>query len=318
MVKKIIIIITVIMLAGAGCIFYKYERDQLALKNHYEELAAQIEPMNRELRNLKSELLQLENDEKDATKVAASAQFLFETPLPEVYTEAAQMLKERDFFAMIGVSEDFFPGNDAMMSIAQCEELLDLEWELCLVWDGQTPIAQWLDQMNLILSQSGLTTGVEDMAVYFPDHTWASDADQIVKDYGCAGVIEEKDSGSVITKDPGDDVWHVGAFGWSGSGGSELLSKVISGGGNLIYSVDWSDHNVSFSTEQFDTMLTYMDEYCRQDKLSVMPLDDAVTSLINTQEEARRRQEDYEQKKQELEQSIKEKQEEIDAVLKRS
>lgn len=290
MFKKIVAVVTVILLAGLLVFLWIENKEEQKEAEKYEEMDDARRPLLVKKQEIEQQIVDLEKS-YEANKIPkGTTQVIFTGLEADVYNICYPILKEFEFTGTLAISMEQLPGMEGLMSMEQFEELLKEGWKICIKWDSTTPVNKWWPQLQKKVKELGLETG---SVVYFTTGTYTGSLDAQLQQMGFSIVVHHgEESGSLIQLNDEEGLWHLGAVGLMGEKPKLRLTEAIAQKGNITYLVGFELEDERYDERSFRSMLSYFDTY--ETNLELI-----VTDMEGARQHYRERTIVYEQAKEE-------------------
>lgn len=292
--KKIICTSIIIVLAAILILIFLHNGAQKH-KSYIEDvdnLNAELHAIANQQQELKNELTSLRIKMNTEISPVGTLSIVFTVLDSFVYEDAYPMLEQNNFTAVLGLSPDSLPGLEGCISRPEFNELLNNGWSTSLVYDGETPLPQYLDFMKRLLSQYNI-----DMpsSIYFPRNTYTSDLNDTLSEYDIEIIIHHgEEELPLITTDPGSDFFYLGSIGWRSVNAPSRLKNTISLFGSVAFIAGSPLEAEVYSTELFSSMISTLSDYILSETLLVTDLDGALEYRLSVKESEELSSEAYE------------------------
>ncbi len=273
--KNTVAWILVILLGFSAATWFVFRsREQAETRTNYQ---IKIENEALSLEKKKSRILQEMEDVKDlySERVSGNAflQMICIEPRKEVYTEIYPVLTEHEMRAILVLSADALPGDKGCMTKNQMNRLVNAGWELALAYDASYgSVKEWHQAISDRLDELKITAPEN---VYFPDSDFKKG---MVKEFASVGIdrfFHHGDSFSfyepVTKKQP---YWNINAIPWNMKGVKKELQTTIENGGDLLFTIGFSDEREIYRETQFPSMLRAIKEYEKNGDLILATFDE--------------------------------------------
>jgi len=273
--------ITTVLLTVAfvGLLIWSYfdeKKQEEELWQRYEE----SEPLQKKQKELRLALAELEREYQVKINGRGTLTLLFMDMTEDIYNVMYPLLNEHGFDGLLAVSETEFPGKEGCMSIEQAEELMQQGWQLCLHYNGETVLEEWLSVMETELSRWGRSVPT---LICFDWNTYQEEMDVLLAEYGIEAVIRHQDNKRpLLTTQTGEGIWHIGVWGWNQVSARTTLETAVENGASLVFSVGGTYY---YDEDQFPKMLKVLAEFEETDSLFVTDVTAAFGYRSQTEEE---------------------------------
>lgn len=254
-----IVYVLIFLCAGALIVLMvgdKLAADEAAAREQRWQEARQ--PLIARRSAIKEELLALDRAEAALTHSSAVV-LLFTEPDGRVWTEAAPMLAEAGYPAMIAVSDAAFFGDAGCMTAAQAQELVERGWGLCLSVAPETDMAA----LQARVLAAGLPA---PQAVYFPAGDSTPEAAAQAEALGIGVVINY---GVSLPKATAPGMWYIPAVGALDDNLSAGFEQAVAQRTTLVMTEGWSLPRELFTADDMRISLATLDSSVAVDGLRV-------------------------------------------------
>lgn len=227
-----------------------------------------------------------------------------------IYTEVYPDMQKHGYTGILALSEKQLPDAADCITSEQFRRMTEDGWGICLLWDGETALEQWLPEMQHRLQARGLPMPQE---LYFERDTYTKTYDTLLAQYGIDTVVHHQEEGlPYVTTQLEEGVQHIGAMGWNQTGSSDRLARAAHSGGILVFTI--GDPYV-YHDSQFVKMLDKVDEYCTSSRVLVTDFSAASTHRLSAQQLGAAHRAELEEEIAKVQQQIAALDEEIQAVF---
>lgn len=273
-VKKLVVLIGIVVLMGCLGIFLWVEKNEQQKETaKYEELDNKIRPLNVKKNRLTLELEKLQGDYEARRKPKATAQVIFTSLDPQVYSLCYPIMREREFAGVLCLSETQLPGAEGCMTTEQFKKLQEAGWTTCVTWKEGAELSKWWPTFKQKLQQMELEI---PQAIYCPKGTYKSNLDEKIKQAGFSIVVHHEEAGrALIQTQYEEELWHLGAIGLMGGKTKTKFDEAIAAQGNIIYLVGFELEEELYEERSFTVMLDFFKSYEGSRALVVGSMQDA-------------------------------------------
>lgn len=259
MIKKVITVVTLILVVGLGVFLWNVNREEQAQTERYEELDDARRPLLVKKQDIEQQLVDLEKTYEANKLPKGTTQVIFTGLEADVYNICYPIMKEYEYTGTLAISLTQFPGMEGLMTVEQFKQLIDEGWDICIKWDAQTPVRNWWPALQEQVKQLGLDTGA---VVYFTTGTYMGSLDAQLQEMGFSIVVHHgEETTSLIQLNDEEGIWHLGAVGLMGEKPKLRLTEAIAQKGNITYLVGFELEDERYDERSFRSMLSYFDAY---------------------------------------------------------
>ena len=169
-----------------------------------------------------------------------------------------------------------FPGKEGCITMEQWCQLEAAGWEICLKWDGRTLLPQWMDQMNQLLTDHGLSTS---LTVLVPEELFTQELMIQARQINLKAMLHHGEVGSVKHHSviQPNDVWLPEVATWYLDNTSETVEKRIDEGGSIVLEVYNEIIWDGGYRRLFKNMLEKLDTWQREDRARITTVSEAIS-----------------------------------------
>ena len=313
MVKKIVLIASIVLLIGL--VFYiKDIENEMAEQNDEKSKTEQLRvPLYVEKREVEAQIEQLIKDFENSKQHKGTTQLLFTECDKQVYEACYPIMKKYGFPGVLAFSQTEYPGAEGCMSVEQFQELMQNGWTVCATWDTASAPEEWLPVLEQKAQEMGAEVG---QTMYFPAGTYNLTLDAKVQELGFSIVVcNETDTETIVRTEEEDGVWHLGAVGFMSEKPKIWLTEAVAQKGNITYLVGFELEHEKYTETPFMSMLSYFEAYQDSNELLVTQTEVAREHYRNRMvEQSQTLQQEFEQKKAELEKKLADIEAQINAL----
>lgn len=265
--KKILFIITLVLIAGLGIFLWKINKMDSAQDSKHEKWLDARRPYEVKRETLTQKIENLDDDYQETTSPRATTQILFTDLNEQVYSVCYPIMKSYSYTGTLALSSTQLPGAEGCMSMEQFQELLKTGWDVCIQWESTTSNKKWWENFTKQLEEIGVTPGE---IVYFPKGSYSADLDAKVQELGFSIlIIEKEDKESPLQAEYEEGLWHVGAMGSMTVQPKLWLREAVAADANVAYLVSFSIANQLYNSQSFRGMLSAFEQYVVSKELLV-------------------------------------------------
>lgn len=261
MLKKVLLGLLCVVLAGLlGFGILHSRREDQAKALALEEINEQLEPLRVRKQELEAELagLKLENDELMGGMATLS---VLVTDLDSGFVaQIAPMLQAAGIPAVVALSQEQFPGNEGLITVAEFRQLLESGWDYCAAWDGSVDFAVWYSGMAQQLEEIGLAMSE---VLYCAERSYITDLDEAAQARGFSTIVHSGEKNLPIEDTAYGSLWKPGSIWWNTPGVRDYLEQVIEKHGNTVLMIN----QVEFYASSFNAMLNLVKYYEKEEAL---------------------------------------------------
>lgn len=257
MFKKIVMFITVVLLAGLVVFLWNIRQEEQRQAQKYEEIDDARRPLLVKQQEIKQQIIDLQKDYEANKMAKGTTQVIFTGLEADVYTICYPIMKEHEYTGTLALSMTQLPGMEGLMTVEQFQQLVSEGWDICIKWDAAAPVKNWWPELQKQISQLGLEPC---SVVYFTAGTYTAGLDAQLQQMGFSIVVhhgEEQDSLIQLADEEG--LWHIGSVGLMGEKPKLRLTEAIAQKGNITYLVGFELEDEKYNERSFRSMLGYFD-----------------------------------------------------------
>lgn len=272
--KKIIYTSIMIILAVIlACILLQDRFKSYGDTEVVDALNDELHAIAKERQALNDELSELTTRQQSSDRGLGTVSIVFTQIDSFVYTHAYPNLIENGFVAALGLSPDSLPGLSGCISDDQFDELISEEWSTFLVYDGKSPISNWLISMKKLLREKHI-----DMpsVIYFPAESYSKELDEVLEQYDIEIILHHGEENlPVITTTVDSDFFRISSVGWTDANAPSRTQSAMNRGGSLAFIVG-SEHtdekHEKYKDASFSNMMEKLSNWVTSDTLIVTDL----------------------------------------------
>ena len=301
-VKKFAIVLTIVLAGILGLCLWNESRIEEQRMAQYEAQEKETLPLNVQYNDLKKELDDLEKSYA-AQKEGVSVTGIIFTDMDErIYTDCYPIMKEKEYIGILAVSNSGFPGDGDCMSMPHFQELMADGWKICLKWDAEQPLENWLPAIINRLAEIGMEPG---NIMYFPNETYTEEYDAALVQYGFTIAVQhgENNRSLIVTEDE-DGVWHPGVVGLQGKEPKARMQEAVTNKGVLFNVVGFRSEDEMYNEKMFQSMLSFCADYSAKDTLLVTDINSAREYCRQRMSGNQELEKNYRQQKEQLEEEM--------------
>lgn len=298
-VKRILQVVTVLLAAGLVVLLILEFRDRKKSEDYYEDKYIVSAPLRAQKKELERQLAQVKREYQVKINGKGTLTLLCMDLSEDIYTVIYPQMQEYGYIAMLAVSETALPGEEGYMEIEQVEELLDAGWCLCLHWNGEVELEEWLTDMRSMLETQSLEMPKQ---IYFERETYQTEYDDLLAEHGLEAVVHHQEEGlPALTTQTEEGIWHIGAWGWNQVNARKSMEQALEAGAGLVFTIGGKYY---YDEDQFPKMLAVLAEYEAAQSLYVTDVSAAYSYRGETEEARAALQEELEAETAKLETEI--------------
>lgn len=264
LIKRILQVISALLLIGLVVVLIWESKTSKEEKEYYEDKYIESAPLRSRKRELEKQLAQVKREYQVKINGKGTLTLLCMDLTEDIYTVIYPQMQEAGYIAMLAVSQDTMPGMKGCMSKEQFEELLDAGWCLCLYWNGETELEEWLTEMKGLLEEQGLAMPVQ---IYFERETYQIAYDDLLLKHGLEAVVHHQEEGlEALTTQTEEGIWHIGAWGWNQVNARKNMEQALEDGAGLVFTIGSKYY---YDEDQFPKMMAVLAEYEAEQSLYV-------------------------------------------------
>lgn len=259
MLKKIVTIVTVVLLIGLLCFLWNANREEQKEAEKYEKMDDARRPLLVEQHELEQQIVDLEKSYEANKMPKGTTQVIFTGLEADVYNICYPIMKELEYTGILAISMQQLPGMEGLMTIEQFQELVKEGWKICIKWDSGNPANKWWPELQKRVKEFGFENC---STVYFTTGTYTGSLDEQLQQMGFSIVVHHgEESTSLIQLNDEEGIWHLGAVGLMGEKPKLRLTEAIAQKGNITYLVGFELEDEKYDERSFRSMLGYFDTY---------------------------------------------------------
>lgn len=298
-IKRILQVFTILLAVLLVILLIMDYQDNRELEAYYEGKYAEAEPLLKRQLELNQQLVQVEREYQVKINGKGTLTLLCMDMSEDIYSVIYPRLQEYGYIAMLAVSETALPGAEGCMTEEQAEELFAAGWCLCLHWNGETELEQWLAAMCQQLTDRGMDMPEQ---IYFERGTYDTEYDVLLAEHGLEAVVHHQESGlPALTTQTEEGIWHLGAWGWNQTNARKSMEQALEKGAGLVFTIGAKYY---YDEEQFPKMLTVLAEYEAAESLYVTDVAAAYAYRGETEEARSALQQELEAEKEKLKEEL--------------
>ncbi len=300
MIKKIVIVVTVLLIVGLGVFLWNENREEQKLLQKQENIDDVRRPLLVKKHEIEQKLVDLEKEFEVNKLPKGTTQVIFTGLEADVYNICYPIMKEFEYAGTLAISMTQLPGMEGLMTVEQFQQLINEGWNVCIKWDATTPVRKWWPQLQKQVRELGLKPCT---VVYFTTGTYSGGLDAQLQQMGFSIVVHHGEEGhSLIQLNEEEGLWHLGSVGLIGEKPKLRLTEAIAQKGNITYLVGFELEDERYDERSFRSMLSYFQTYEASIELIVSDMETArqhYRERLAEYEQAR--EDEYKQERAELE-----------------
>lgn len=255
-IKRVLQVVSVLLVIALGVLLLIEYVDNKKQEDRLEEKYAESMPLRSQRLELEQRLQQVEREYQVKINGKGTLSMLCMDLSEDIYTVIYPQMREYGYIGMLAVSKEAFPGAEGCMEKEQVEELLDAGWCLCLYWNGETALEEWLTEMRQSLEDLTLAWPEQ---IYFERETYQTEYDSLLAERGVKVVVHHQESGlPALATQTEEGIWHIGAWGWNQTNARKSMEQAVEEGAGLVFTIGAKYY---YDEDQFPKMLTVLAEY---------------------------------------------------------
>jgi hypothetical protein len=272
--KKIVsILVIVILCISAVGIFIYSGRDKSTTQYDVDELNSKLHDIATEQAELRDELESLSASQSAEMNGKGTVSILFNGLYPYIYSDIYPSFSENGFVGVLGLSTDSMPGLSGCMSVKQFDSLIDNGWVTALVYDGETPLSDWLTSMKSLTKKYSL---LFPTTMYFVKDVYTKDFDDTLKKFGIKTVIHHgEESLPLVSTDVKSDFFYLASIGWNSVNAHTRLKSAMDRGASLLFTIGEDVPAEVYKSSSFPNMIKKLVSYTKSETLFVATPDEA-------------------------------------------
>lgn len=268
-----------------------------------EDILARVAPLEQERDRLMARRDALQQTYVQQKDHPATEHFLFLDLDSQLYTDVYPQLQKMGLTASMGLSADNFPDGFGTISRAQFDELLEAGWDYFLVCSGEESFKAWDREISRQLQEAELE---KPKVVCFEKNGFDESMQEEILRCGYEIAVHHGEGGlSLFGKDCGDELWLTGAHPWNYEGVKVDIQELVRFRGDTCFTARFSRGGEVYNRSSFAAMLEYVEPYFRDGTLQVMGFEQARELHSIRIEGMDMTDEQFEQKKAELDEQIR-------------
>ena len=259
MIKKIVIVVTMLLVVGLGVFLWNASKEEQKLLDKQEKIDDARRPLLVKKHEIEQKLVDLEKEFEANKLPKGTTQVIFTGLEADVYNICYPIMKEFEYTGTLTISMTQLPGMEGLMTMEQFQQLVNEGWKVCIKWDAESPVRNWWPELQKKVSELGLEPC---SVVYFTTGTYSGGLDAQLQQMGFSIVVhhgEERDS--LIQLNDEEGLWHLGSVGLMGEKPKLRLTEAIAQKGNITYLVGFELEDERYDERSFRSMLSYFDTY---------------------------------------------------------
>lgn len=305
MIKKIVIVVTMLLIVGLGAFLWNANREEQKVLQKQEKIDDARRPLLVKKHEIEQKLVNLEKEFEANKLPKGTTQVIFTGLEVDVYNICYPIMKEFEYTGTLAISMTQLPGMEGLMTVEQFKQLVSEGWKVCIKWDAGTPVRNWWPDLQKKVSELGLEPC---SVVYFTTGTYNGSLDAQLQQMGFSIVVHHGEGrDSLIQLNDEEGLWHLGSVGLMGEKPKLRLTEAIAQKGNITYLVGFELEDERYDERSFRSMLSYFDTYETNLELIVSDMDTARQHYRDrTAEYEHTREEEYKQARAKIEAELAE------------
>lgn len=269
--RKILPIVTIVLAVGLFAFVWGVQKQEDKKAVQYEKMYEQRRPLTVKKEQIEQKLEELENAYEKSKAPNAITQVLFTEMDEQVYSLCYPIMQEYEYVGILALSPTEFPGEEGCMTVEQFQELMNAGWKICITWQNDTEVNNWLTNLQNKMTVLGIEQG---QTMYFPQGTYNAELDATLQDLGFSiAVISKTEEETPLQLQYEEGVWHVGAVGLMSSKPRLWLREAVAQDANIAFLVGFQLETELFNERSFRSMLNCFDEYEATEELVITDVD---------------------------------------------
>lgn len=265
--KKIVLIITLVLIAGLGVFLWKINKMDSAQDVKHEKWLDARRPYEVKRESLLQEIENLDDNYQETTSPRATTQILFTDLNEQVYSVCYPIMKGFSYTGTLVLSSAQLPGAEGCMSTEQFRELMEAGWDVCIQWEQEMLNKRWWRNYTVQLEGLGVAQGE---ILYFPKGSYSAELDTKAQELGFSiVVVEREDKESPLQAQYEEGLWHVGAMGSMTVQPKLWLREAVAADANVTYLVSFHIEKQLYNSQSFRGMLNAFEQYVTSKELVV-------------------------------------------------
>lgn len=310
--KKTVIYAAVIMTVLLLLLLWQAQKEREQQEQILETLYKEAYPFIVQKQQLKNELDQLEEDYQILKKGIATAEIIISEINEELFIDLYPLAQEYQITGVVALSREMLLSDGSSNMQEQFDEMLENGWSYCLSWDGNGEFSVWLEEMEQLLSSRNMAI---PEVVYFEPGSYFAGADKWLMERGFSVAVHHgEEELPLILTEPEDGIWHPGCRSWNDTGIRTTVEGFISTGGNLTFSVGFTEGKDIYEHESFQIMLDFIESYRNDGRLMITDFSTARTICEEEAKEGSLQEAQWLDEKAKLQAQIEEMEERIEEI----
>ena len=305
MIKKIVTIITALLLVGLVVFLWSVNKAEERQAQEYEQIDDARRPLMVKKQRIEQQIADLDKSYEASKHPKGTTQVIFTGLEADVYNICYPIMKEHEYTGTLAVSLTQFPGMEGLMTVEQFKQLVSEGWDVCIKWDTTIPVDNWWPQLVKQLNELGME---QSPVAYFTTGTYTRNLDTQLSAMGFSVVVHHgEESLPLIQMADEEGLWHIGAVGLMGEKPKLRLTEAIAQKGNIVYLVGFELEDEKYDERSFRSMLGYFDTYETNLELIVSNTEEArqhYRERLASYEQAK--EDEYKQAREDLEKKLAE------------
>ena len=298
-IKRILQVVSALLAVVLVVLLVREFQERQESEKYYEDKYVEAMPLRAQKRELEQQLAQVEREYQVKINGKGTLTLLCMDMTEDIYTVIYPQMQEYGYVGLLAVTEETLPGAEDCMEAEQVTELLDAGWCLCLHWNGERALEEWLMDMRERLKAQSMDMPKE---IYFERETYETEYDELLATYGLEAVVHHQEPGlPALTTQTEEGIWHIGAWGWNQVNARKSMEQALEEGAGLVFTIGAKYY---YDEEQFPKMLTVLAEYEAAERLYVTDVASAYAYRGETEEARGALQQELEAEREKLKAEI--------------
>lgn len=251
-IAAVAFLLVAFVLSGAVRL-YQYNTSKAEVYGDAVERA--VGPLRLERQTMEEELAELEKKLERQTLGNGVGVLLFLEQPGELMTQAVPILRKEKLPAMLGLSDDQFPGAPGCITPEQFRALRREGWGLCLCWDGQTPLGDYCARMGARLAELG--ESLPTVMRIAPESFRANLREELERLGFSILVVHGEEESTLVNRTDDAPLWELNAIPWNRIGIKSCVDQAVDEGGAFVMEMDFQKGERGFDGEIFGFMCEF-------------------------------------------------------------
>lgn len=291
---KVLAFVLALALVSSLFLFIAMKSNQEINTNYEDSRSLEIRRSDLEL-----ELKNLEEDYDVKINGIAHNYVIFTDFDPAYYDEIVDKMDEGLYKGHLVISEQNFPNESGYLSLDQFNSLMKKGWDYCILYESS-------DQFNRTRKLMELN-GMKCNTVYFADGVYEDYMDEYLGNYGYNVVVHHGEANvDLYLDDSGKNILHIACEGVMGDSPRFKLIDSVEHKGDFAFTIGFKNEEELYSKRVLESLINEFMIYEKNEELEVATFEAGYAYRMSVRNDQVRMLQEYESKKAELEQKIKE------------